>query len=169
MAGLWLGSVSPTLGAAPAEAQLADLGSKAPYEKGVEAFTAGDYKTALTFFQRARELGHTDAVLYQLARTYQELGVADRSLPHLAQAIQHYRLYVKQAPKAPDRSDAEARTKAMEALATRLATENTSPSSPAQETKASGSTTRTRVSGLRSAMTRLIPAISPPPEAPHNS
>ncbi|MNI83463.1 hypothetical protein D3C73_1402710 [compost metagenome] len=35
--------------------------------------------------------------------------------------------------------------------------------------KASGSTTMTRVAGLCSAMTRLIPAISPPPEAPHNS
>ncbi len=107
----------------PTKESLAGLGPEAAYDKGVLAFKAKRFETAVAYFEHAHKLDPNETFLFNIARAYQELAMATRSAVHVEQAIYHFRLYVERAPTGADREDAGARAKALESLAMRLARE----------------------------------------------
>ncbi|MCA9559336.1 MAG: tetratricopeptide repeat protein, partial [Myxococcales bacterium] len=79
------------------------------YEAGVAAFKAKDFAEALARFERAYKLDPSPVLLYNLARTHQEMR-------HWTQAIEHFELYLARVPDGDDRADVEARVRTMRNL-----------------------------------------------------
>lgn len=83
------------------------------YDAGVAAFKAKDYAEALARFERAYKLDPSPVLLYNLARTHQEMR-------HWTQAIEHFELYLARVPDGDDRGDVEARVRTMRNLLAEL-------------------------------------------------
>ncbi len=91
-----------TVSAGPAAAQSAQEQADAAYKVGLAAFRAEDFPAALTAFERAYKLDPSPVLIYNLARTYEEMGRAE-------EAIEHFELYLARQPDATDREDVETR------------------------------------------------------------
>lgn len=87
---------------APAVAETAKERAAAIYQEGVAAFRAGDFPKALELFDKAYKLDPSPILIYNLARTHEEMGNA-------AQAVEHFELYLAREPDSPDRADIETR------------------------------------------------------------
>jgi len=78
-------------------------------ERGIRAFAAADYRAAAAAFQRADQLHPNPAFVYDTGRAYEELHATER-------ALHFYREYLRRAPAAKDRAEAETRITRLEKL-----------------------------------------------------
>jgi tetratricopeptide (TPR) repeat protein len=85
------------------------VAAKALYQQGVAFFRAGKFEAAAGLFKAAYEQDQSPTLLYNLARTYEEMGEP-------AQAAAHFQNYVELYPEAADRSDVERRLASLEAI-----------------------------------------------------
>ena len=79
----------------------------AHFDAGQQAFAAGRYKVAADEFQAAYDITKDPALLFNIGESQQRAGDAKK-------ALVAYRAYVKEQPGAPDRTEVEARIKALE-------------------------------------------------------
>jgi tetratricopeptide (TPR) repeat protein len=79
------------------------------YKDGVAAFKAEEFPTALGLFERAYKLDPSPILIYNLARTHEEMG-------HASEAIDHFELYLTRVPGAADRADVERRVRVMKKI-----------------------------------------------------
>jgi tetratricopeptide (TPR) repeat protein len=112
---------------APAHAQQTEqarVQATEAYEAGVAAFKAKDFAEALARFERAYKLDPSPVLLYNLARTHQEMR-------HWTQAIEHFELYLARVPDGDDRADVEARVRTMRNLLAEIEAAKAEPPSEA--------------------------------------
>lgn len=79
------------------------------YKQGVGRFKAQDFEAAARLFQQAYDLDPSPVLLYNLARSAEEMGDAEA-------AIRHYRAYLQRFESASDRSEVERRIRTIEAF-----------------------------------------------------
>ena len=84
-----------------------DQAARLTFQSAREAFSQGDYETALARFTQAYDLSGRSALLYNIAVTL------DR-LRRDAEALAKFREYLEVAPNAPDRAEVEARIRVLE-------------------------------------------------------
>ncbi len=130
----------------PARAQPSDAAraqATTAYDAGVAAFKAQNYAEALERFERAYKLDPSPVLLYNLARTHQEMR-------HWTQAIEHFELYLARVPDGDDRADVEARVRTMRNLLAEIEAAKADPPPPVEPPPAEAPP----------------PAETPPPETP---
>ena len=107
--------------AAPASASEGALEQAAQvYQEGVAAFKAKAFPQALELFERAYKLDPSPILIYNLARTHEEMG-------HAAEAIDHFGLYLTRVPGAADRADVERRVRVMKKILEQVKPEPVEP------------------------------------------
>ncbi len=79
------------------------------YNDGKEAFKANRFEEALKLFEQANVLDPSPVLVYNIARTYEEMGRAE-------DACRYYGLYLDLEPQAPDKNDVERRIRVMTAI-----------------------------------------------------
>ncbi len=93
-------------GAARAQDEDPEARARRLYEVGEAAFAQGEYEVALDLLGSAYELSPRPALLYNM-------GVCADRLRRDAEAIEHYDGYLARFPDAPNRTDVEARLRAL--------------------------------------------------------
>src|SRR5437667_6957916 len=96
--------------AAPVRAE--DKGAAAArslYMQGTAAYNIGEFAEAVEKFKAAYKLRPEPAFLYNIAQSY-------RHLKEHSQALFSYRSYLRSAPNAPNRAEAELHIKELEAI-----------------------------------------------------
>jgi tetratricopeptide (TPR) repeat protein len=86
--------------AATPEASRAEQ-ARAEWERGRKLYNLADYEPAIAAFRRAYELSGKPELLYSIAQAYRLKG-------DCKQAVPIYRSFLREAPKHPNRRDAEA-------------------------------------------------------------
>ncbi len=84
-----------------------DQAARLLYERGAEAYQAGEYRTALERFQQAYDLSHRAALLYNIGSALDRLR-QDR------EALAAFRQFLAEVPDHPRRGEVEARVRALE-------------------------------------------------------
>lgn len=95
-------SLAPALGVAAEPAPVARKQAQSIYAEGEKAFAQGHFEEALAAFQKAYLLDPVPVLLYNIARTNEELG-------RFSEAIRYFESYLARVPDAPDRKDVEQR------------------------------------------------------------
>ena len=72
------------------------------YMKGVDAYDNGRYDEAIAEFQQAYEIKDDAVLLYNIAQSKRLEG-------HYDEALMYYKVYLRRAPKAPNRDEVEQR------------------------------------------------------------
>jgi tetratricopeptide (TPR) repeat protein len=94
----------------PAKSAQASNEARECFRNAHAAYVAGDLSTALTGFQCAYQAAPSPELHWNLARVYERMGEADKS-------IEHYRAYLAQTEVTPrERKQIEARLKALAEL-----------------------------------------------------
>lgn len=102
--------------------------SKLVYDQAVAAYEEHRYRDAIYLFQQANSLRPNPAFSFNIGTAYEDMGDS-------AMALLHYRAYLRQLPKAPDREDVEDRIRRLEGvLADKGLQQVTIISNPAQAT-----------------------------------
>lgn len=83
-----------------------DRAAREAFQRGQAAFDDGAFEDALTEFQRAWELSHRPALLYNV-------GVAADRLRRTSQALEAFEQYVDLVPDAPNRREVEGRIRVL--------------------------------------------------------
>jgi len=76
--------------------------------KGKELYDAGNFRGAIVEFETADRLAPAPMLDYNVGLSYEQLGEDDK-------AIQHFRVYLKRLPDAPNRATVEAKITRLEA------------------------------------------------------
>jgi Tetratricopeptide repeat len=95
----WLALASVAY-AAPAPEVLAQ--AKAHFEAGRAAYDARDFERAISEFEQAQALAPSPMLDHNIGLAHEQLG-------HTAEAVDHYRRYLKARPDAPNRAEGEKR------------------------------------------------------------
>jgi tetratricopeptide (TPR) repeat protein len=96
--------------ASPARGEDKGAAARALYVKGTAAYNVGEFGEAIEKFKAAYRLRPEPALLYNIAQSY-------RHLKEYSQALFSYRSYLRSAaPNAPNRTEAEAHIKELEAI-----------------------------------------------------
>lgn len=77
------------------------------YEQAVIAYGERRYKDAILLFQQADGLRPNPAFSFNIGTAYEDMGDS-------AMALNHYRAYLRQLPKAPDRDEVDVRVRRLE-------------------------------------------------------
>lgn len=77
------------------------------YEQAVIAYGERRYKDAILLFQQADALRPNPAFSFNIGTAYEDMGDS-------AMALSHYRAYLRQLPKAPDRDEVDLRVRRLE-------------------------------------------------------
>ncbi len=83
--------------------------AQALYGEGVELFKSGKFAEAAKKFQQAYNIDPSPILLYNLARTAEEMGQAKA-------AVGHYKAYIARFPQAEDKDEVERRIRTLEAV-----------------------------------------------------
>lgn len=103
-----------------------DVEAHALFEAGRTAFAAGRFADALGHFQRAYDLSHRGALLYNIGQCH------DR-LRHDAEALTAFQGYLAAEPQAEQRAEVEARIAILEQARATTTTTTTTSETPAPE------------------------------------
>ncbi len=106
-AGIFLGALESTAVAQPVDENL-DHAARLTFQAGSEAFSAGDYATALDRFQQAYDLSHRPVLLYNIATCLDRLRRDE-------DAVTQFNAYIEALPDAHDRAEVEARVAVLQA------------------------------------------------------
>ncbi len=100
--------------------------ARAAYDEGRRAFKATRYEAALAHFERAYLLDNAPPLLFNMARSCEEMGNAKK-------AAYYYDLYLDRLPDAADRPEVERRVRVMKVLLAKQAADQ--PPKPEAETE----------------------------------
>lgn len=101
-----LSAPTPVRAEAERTATPAEIG-RAHFDLGVKAYNLGHFSEAIAEFEKAYQADPAAIMLFNIAQSHRHLGNTE-------QALFFYRRYLEQAPPdAPNRSEVEARTKAL--------------------------------------------------------
>jgi tetratricopeptide (TPR) repeat protein len=89
---------APALAAPPTPLTIGEAASH--HRKGIMFYELGDFDDAITEFKRAYEITDAPALLFNIAQAYRKKG-------DLAQALHFYETFIRLAPHARNRGDAE--------------------------------------------------------------
>jgi tetratricopeptide (TPR) repeat protein len=94
--------------------------AKTYFAAGAEAYSVGQYTTAVQAFDEAYRLAPRSAILFSAAQALRRQYFVDRDRAHLDRAIRLYQQYVREVPQGGRRNDAVQALSELEPLAARL-------------------------------------------------
>jgi tetratricopeptide (TPR) repeat protein len=107
-AGILLAALEATTAVAQPVDENLDHAARLTFQAGSEAFSAGDYATALDRFQQAYDLSHRPVLLYNIATCLDRLRRDE-------DAVAQFNAYIEALPDAHDRAEVEARVAVLQA------------------------------------------------------
>jgi tetratricopeptide (TPR) repeat protein len=102
-----VGTLSPLAQAQPVEAETTAVSRAREYFRaGAQAYSVGEYATAVQAFEQAYALAPRPAVLFSIAQAEKRQFFATQKREHLEKSIQSYRRYLEAEPQAARKGDA---------------------------------------------------------------